>query len=188
MQLGKILRENRKELGWTQGVAAREIGIQQSYLSKLENDQFIPSQDVLLRLKDVYQLSEQQLPDFASSTQTHSSRKHNLLAIVVFCFALLFIFLGQTGVFYSQTFYTYQAIPTGTIDKQQVMLNYELTDEYRGEVYQAKFAGQTYTYQLLGSRKISRKENTWLTLFGVLLIMVSAVLAYLRRIQKVGAE
>ncbi len=35
----KRLRANKK---WTQAYAAREIGIQQSYLSKLENGQFIP--------------------------------------------------------------------------------------------------------------------------------------------------
>ena len=34
----KVLRQLRLAKGWTQGHAAKEIGIQQSYLSKLEND------------------------------------------------------------------------------------------------------------------------------------------------------
>ena len=57
--------------------------------------------------------------------------------------------------------------------KEQALLSYELTDEYRGEVYQAKFAGQAYTYQLLGERKISRKENVWLTLISAFLCFLS---------------
>ncbi|XQF92916.1 helix-turn-helix domain-containing protein [Pseudoalteromonas espejiana] len=47
----KRLRANKK---WTQAFAAREIGIQQSYLSKLENGQFIPSPEVIEKLKLCY--------------------------------------------------------------------------------------------------------------------------------------
>lgn len=166
MQLGQQLRDKRKALGWTQGVAAQKIGIQQSYLSKLENNQFIPSQDVLEQLKQVYEL------DLSPASPRHLkstlSNRNWVIAVALLCVAIAAIFIAQSGVVYSQTYYTYEAKPIGEL-KQQALLSYELTDEYRGEVYQAKFAGQVYRYQLLGERKIARKENTWLMLFGAIL-------------------
>lgn len=41
--LGTELKRLRVNNNWTQAFAAREIGIQQSYLSKLESGQFTPS-------------------------------------------------------------------------------------------------------------------------------------------------
>ncbi|WP_256729588.1 MULTISPECIES: helix-turn-helix domain-containing protein [unclassified Pseudoalteromonas] len=52
--LGKELKRLRSDKKWTQAFAAREIGIQQSYLSKLENGQFIPSPEVIEKLKRCY--------------------------------------------------------------------------------------------------------------------------------------
>lgn len=169
MQLGQQLRDKRKALGWTQGVAAQKIGIQQSYLSKLENNQFIPSEEVLMQLKQVYELDL--LPSTNVQSQASDLKVGWVIEITLLCIAIAIIFIAQSGLIYSQTYYTYEAKPLGEV-KQQVLLNYELTDEYRGEVYQSKFAGQTYKYRLLGERSISRKENIWLTLFGSLLAFV----------------
>lgn len=171
MQLGQVLREKRKALGWTQGVAAQKIGIQQSYLSKLENNQFIPSQEVLEQLQQVYNI---ELPSVPSSGSKVMPSKLVLIAFVVsFLCSAAIIAIAQSGLIYSHTYYTYEAQPVGDISEKQILLSYELTDEYRGEVYQAKFAGYTYRYKLLGSRDISRKENTLMTLFGVFLMITS---------------
>ena len=170
MLLGQQLRDKRNELGWTQGVAAQKIGIQQSYLSKLENNQFIPSESVLAQIKQVYGL------DVPIRLNANCGKQRNntslVVALIVACFAVALVVVAQSGALYSDTYYTYQAQPIGSV-KAQALLSYELTDEYRGEVYQSKFAGQTYTYQLLGERQIARKENIWLTIIGSILLTLS---------------
>ena len=54
MKLGDKLRRLREARGWTQPEAAEAIGIEQSYLSKLENDHSVPSVDVFRRITDAY--------------------------------------------------------------------------------------------------------------------------------------
>ena len=54
MSLGIELKQLRANKKWTQAFAAREIGIQQSYLSKLENGQFIPSAELIEKLEFCY--------------------------------------------------------------------------------------------------------------------------------------
>lgn len=172
MLLGQQLRDKRNELGWTQGVAAQKIGIQQSYLSKLENNQFIPSESVLEQIKQVYGLD---LPIRLSvNCENQKDNTSLVIALIVVCFSVALVVIAQAGALYSDTYYTYQAQPIGNVEVQeQGLLSYELTDEYRGEVYQSKFAGQTYTYQLLGERQIARKENIWLTILGSILLTLS---------------
>ncbi|MCR9271195.1 MAG: helix-turn-helix domain-containing protein [Hyphomonadaceae bacterium] len=46
MRFGDYIRDVRRQLNWTQPEAAREIGIEQSYLSKLESGKSYPSEDV----------------------------------------------------------------------------------------------------------------------------------------------
>ncbi len=54
MKFGDYIRERRTELGWTQPEAAIKAGIEQSYLSKLENGRSTPSADVYQRLCEAY--------------------------------------------------------------------------------------------------------------------------------------
>lgn len=176
MQIGQRLREKRKALGWTQGVAAQKIGIQQSYLSKLENNQFIPSHEVLQQLNQVYELDL--TLSSGNRVNDHRNRASIVIALITLSIAVVLAVVAQTGLVFSQIYYTYEADPVGDI-KQQALLSYELTDEYRGEIYQTKFAGQVYKYQLVGERKISRKENIWLLLFSAFLCFLScSFLAY----------
>lgn len=178
MQIGQRLRDKRKALGWTQGVAAQKIGIQQSYLSKLENNQFIPSQEVLEQLNQVYELDL--ILDSGNGVDAQRNSTSLIVALLTLCIAVATVIIAQTGLVFSQTYYTYEAKPLGDI-KEQVLLSYELTDEYRGEAYQTKFAGQVYKYQLLGERKISRKENIWLTLISAFLGFLSCSYLVYRR-------
>ena len=52
--LGKILKDIRAKHTMTQSLAAQKIGIEQSYLSKLESDQAWASLDILTRVCKVY--------------------------------------------------------------------------------------------------------------------------------------
>ena len=61
MQFGEYLKKRRTELGWTQPEAAAKAGIEQSYLSKLENGKSLPSEDVYQRLVEAFSLDTEAL-------------------------------------------------------------------------------------------------------------------------------
>jgi transcriptional regulator with XRE-family HTH domain len=61
MKFGDYLRQKRADLGWTQPEAAAHAKIEQSYLSKLENNKSIPSGDIYARLVDAYGIDAQEM-------------------------------------------------------------------------------------------------------------------------------
>ena len=56
MRFGDYIRNLRQERRWTQPEAAKQIGIEQSYLSKLESGKSYPSEDVFASLMTAYAL------------------------------------------------------------------------------------------------------------------------------------
>lgn len=56
MKFGDYIRELRQSLRWTQPEAASQIGIEQSYLSKLESGKSYPSEDVFSGLISAYSI------------------------------------------------------------------------------------------------------------------------------------
>ena len=177
MNLGKLLREKRLLREWTQGYAAKEIGIQQSYLSKLENNQFIPSDEVIEKLKQVYDLSDEELGKRELNVHNVPTLIFTKYLVVSFVLGALIIFIGFNSLLFDQTYYTYQTTELNSLTEEQFILSYELTDVYKGEMYQQKFAGKMYSYQLLGVREVPRKENNWIVLFGSLLCFASIISA-----------
>ncbi len=63
MNFGEKLRQLRNDKDLTQPELAEAMGIEQSYLSKLENDKSLPSNDVLNRILDVFGLEIGDLVD-----------------------------------------------------------------------------------------------------------------------------
>lgn len=63
MRFGDHLRELRQDRRWTQPDAASRIGIEQSYLSKLESGRSFPSEDVFASLVQVYGIDPKDLTD-----------------------------------------------------------------------------------------------------------------------------
>lgn len=61
MTLGEKLRSLRAISGWTQPECADKIGIEQSYLSKLENDKSIPSAEIFDAICAVYKTSPDEI-------------------------------------------------------------------------------------------------------------------------------
>lgn len=61
MKFGDYLRQQRAERGWTQPEAAARAKIEQSYLSKLENNKSIPSGDIYARLVQAYGIDAQEM-------------------------------------------------------------------------------------------------------------------------------
>jgi transcriptional regulator with XRE-family HTH domain len=68
MTLGKRLKELRLASGLSQPQIAQKIGIEQSYLSKLENDKSIPSSEIFTALLEVFEFS---LEDFFANFDIH---------------------------------------------------------------------------------------------------------------------
>ena len=56
MKFGHKIRQLRNDKNLTQPQLAESMGIEQSYLSKLENDKSMPSNDVLNRILDVFDI------------------------------------------------------------------------------------------------------------------------------------
>jgi transcriptional regulator with XRE-family HTH domain len=56
MKFGEYLKSQRDARGWTQPMAAEKIGIEQSYLSKLETGKASPSEEMFERLMNAYDI------------------------------------------------------------------------------------------------------------------------------------
>lgn len=69
MTFGEYLKLKREEHGWTQPEAASRIGIEQSYLSKLETGKSYPSEDVFDRLIEGFNFSVADVADTVSSAE-----------------------------------------------------------------------------------------------------------------------
>lgn len=61
VELGKRLRELRKERGWTQAQIAERLGVTASIVSAYENEIRQPSYDALLKLVRLYGVSSDYL-------------------------------------------------------------------------------------------------------------------------------
>ncbi|MBV2130638.1 helix-turn-helix domain-containing protein [Arsukibacterium indicum] len=69
MKFGEYLKAQRENAGWTQPEAASRIAIEQSYLSKLENDKAVPSAEIFDRLMQAYQFTVKQISEQVTSTE-----------------------------------------------------------------------------------------------------------------------
>ena len=76
MTLGKKIRTLRAEHNLSQPELAEKIGIEQSYLSKLENDKSIPSNDIFNNMLVAFSLSlEQFVSGFSQGTELERLRQ-----------------------------------------------------------------------------------------------------------------
>ncbi len=130
MNFGNKLKQLRhaKKLG--QPELAEAMGIEQSYLSKLENNKSLPSNDVLNRILDVFGLEIgdllgdldqgtqnqlRQIPDVADHFKRQKQqlignrRRWLLVSAVLVSFGVAFIYAGQVHLFFSDTVYQYMS-------------------------------------------------------------------------------
>ncbi|MCW8925098.1 MAG: helix-turn-helix domain-containing protein [Xanthomonadales bacterium] len=128
MNFGDKLRQLRGEKGLTQPELAEAIGIEQSYLSKLENGKSLPSNDIFNRILDEFDLEIadlvgdlsqgarnklRQVPDVAAyfnqqRQQIIGNRKRWLLASA-FCVSLglALVYAGYVNLFLPNVVYQY---------------------------------------------------------------------------------
>lgn len=130
MNFGDKLRRLRHDKGLTQPELAAAMGIEQSYLSKLENNRSLPSNDVLQRILDVFALDVgalvddldqgarnqlRQLPDVADHFSHQKrmmigNRKRWLLwSAALVALGVGLIYAGNAHLFYSDHVYHYKS-------------------------------------------------------------------------------
>ncbi len=130
MTFGDKLKQLRQAKDWTQPEAADAIGIEQSYLSKLENDKSIPSDEVFEQLLKGYDLSVRDLIDSLSDTECANlsdihvvsqyittaknqarskSDRWTKAAIISIVLGVGLTMSGETSIFFSDIIYEYRA-------------------------------------------------------------------------------
>lgn len=113
MTLGDKLKQLRTDKNWTQPQAAEAIGIEQSYLSKLENDKSVPSAEIFSAILNAFasdaekfleglnlaQLDRQflQIPAIASHLNNHKEIRIGSIKKWLFGSALA-VTLGMTSI------------------------------------------------------------------------------------------
>lgn len=75
MRFGDFIRGKRQDKRWSQPEAANKIGIEQSYLSKLETGKSYPSEEVFAALTRVYDFSSPELKDQLFSAELDRLRE-----------------------------------------------------------------------------------------------------------------
>jgi transcriptional regulator with XRE-family HTH domain len=132
MTLGKKLKALRAEHSLSQPELAEKIGIEQSYLSKLENDKSIPSNEIFNNILTAFGLTLEQfvseikrneelvrlkqIPDVAlylSSKQKQNQNNHRRFLYVsslMIVIATTFIYVGHSQQFFSGDRYYYNSL------------------------------------------------------------------------------
>jgi transcriptional regulator with XRE-family HTH domain len=166
LSLGIELKQLRANKKWTQAFAAREIRIQQSYLSKLENGQFIPSAEVIEKLELCYGKTclDKYLP--SKTLQSTQIKKRLFVSLIMLITGLVMWLCATYEIFYPETYFTYQA-------KLGDFVAFNVSQHYQGE----RFIEGDVIYQILGERQVSRIENRFLIVGSTLCILLSVVVA-----------
>jgi len=169
MELSDKLMLLRKGKGWTQAIAAKNIAIQQSYLSKLENGHYQPSEDVIEKLCIAYNIKSEEL--VPSQKKKYIKEHYFLLSSFM---GLVLIINGYFSLIFPQTYYTYKTeqLSQVQVQKTNLSIDYHFTDNYQGDKYIKVFSGNKYEYTLISERNISRPENRWLIALGLFFLLI----------------
>lgn len=131
MTLGHYIKTQRLQLNLSQPQLAQRASIEQSYLSKLENDLSVPSDDILKRLldaldSDIAQMCKQldantlsgklaAIDSVRSHLQVRHQRQQRSFTLkLVLCTCLIglgvaMFYAGHSKVFFPNTLYTYSS-------------------------------------------------------------------------------
>lgn len=69
MKFGEYMKRKREGMGWSQPVAAKHIGIEQSYLSKLETGKSYPSDEIVEKLVEAYAINSEEMTESIGSEE-----------------------------------------------------------------------------------------------------------------------
>jgi transcriptional regulator with XRE-family HTH domain len=191
VNFGEKVRQLRAERNLTQPQLAQLIGIEQSYLSKLENDKSVPSADIF-----------QAILKAQVNTKIHSIKTWLFASGIALALGLTLGIAGMRGLLFSNTQFNYESpgilLPgestdffetyggvlfqqeqAGVItDKERAQRtleinrrrvhDYRLLDDYRGKAFTEEVPGGQRTWFFQRASDFRRPENRWLMLAGVL--------------------
>ena len=169
MNFGEKLKQLRAERNLTQPQLAQAIGIEQSYLSKLENDKSVPSADIFQAIlkalsidvatflegvdeKQVYR-DLRQVPEVSNhlnaqvNTRIHSIKSWLYASGIALALGLTLVIAAARGLLFSSTQYNYES--------PGILLPGEPTDfleSYKGMLYEHQAAGE------ISSRELAQRE------------------------------
>lgn len=151
MSLGLKIKDFRQTTGMSQPQLAEAIGIEQSYLSKLENDKSLPSADVLSRLLTAMGMDLEtllsdpllgtdkqrlaQLPEVADNLKQQRGRRINerkrllLGSSLLIALSVALFYTGETKVLFSESRSIYSS--------QGIELQHEPNGMFNDDVYAA---------------------------------------------------
>ncbi|PKG85093.1 XRE family transcriptional regulator [Colwellia sp. 75C3] len=131
MTLGEQLKKLRADKGLSQPELAELAGIEQSYLSKLENDKSLPSNDVFRKLLSAFSLNVaqllepidthyiknnllvisdiEQLYQQSSTKQLNQQRTLLYMASSLIVLAVTLFYIGYAKQVFNETFYEYSS-------------------------------------------------------------------------------
>ena len=130
MKFGDRLKELRHEKHMTQPELAEAIGIEQSYLSKLENDKSLPSNDIFIRILEVFgldigdvvdnldQSSKNQLRTLPEVADHYHRQKQLIIgnrqrwllgSSVLLALGAAFVYAGNVHLFFTDVVYQYMS-------------------------------------------------------------------------------
>ena len=228
MTLGNRIRTLRVAGDLSQPEFARKMGIEQSYLSKLENDKSIPSNDMFRQLLTAFsiEIAEflegvnvdadyarlSQIPDVEafvshkSLSQRNTQRKILYASCLMIVLSAAFFYAGFTKQLFSENIHLYESKgvvfedePNDVFRRWRFMIDDSLPNA--GERINAKrlemekriddhllhsteFRGQEFTMDVENGRRYyyldktisqPRKINSWLQIFGVILIVAGTL-------------
>ena len=155
MHFGDKLRQLRKQKDWTQPQLAEAIGIEQSYLSKLENGKSTPSADIYQLILDAFGTDTESLLEDIDSSVIHrqlrqipevanflnhkisvdfKQRRRWLIGSALFSiFGICFIFSSYFGLIFPELQYNYQS--KGVVlkgESKEIFRNY--TSRHYGDI------------------------------------------------------
>ncbi|TDF36480.1 helix-turn-helix domain-containing protein [Alteromonadaceae bacterium M269] len=178
MTLGEKLKQLRNDRSLSQPELAEKIGIEQSYLSKLENDKSMPSNDIFKRLLAALEINTSQfisqfdahyirttlsqIPDIENYIEVErekrqsSSRKLLIGSSLAIVLATTLFYTGITAILFSDTLYQYES--------SGVTVEGEPADLFEGGLQRMELDGPEFRKQkaLLGKRRDPHVMHTML--------------------------
>lgn len=144
MKLGEKIKQLRIDAGLTQPDLSEKAAIEQSYLSKLENDKGAPSFEVISKIAAAFNIDAMtlidsldtsyisdnlaHLPEVAIKLEERKERqkakfkRHYFLAATMIVLGIAFVILGNSNTIFSEKIYQYKSM--GYINKGEVNSHY----------------------------------------------------------------
>lgn len=140
MKLGEKIKKLRNDAGYTQPELAEKANIEQSYLSKLENDKGSPSFDVISKIANAFEMDVMNLVDSLDINYLHENLAHlpeiamkleqkkltlkakfkrgYAFAASLIVLGIALVILGNSNTIFPQTIYQYKSM--GLIKKGEL--------------------------------------------------------------------